>query len=161
MGPGSHITTISNATHHYIVYTTTLLSPTHNLISPILPHSSFFHLDWQCVPHYFRHYIVREPNSCCCIVYTKRPSSGKRETAVNDGGDDSTYSHVFTIRYSTLLCAFNDRTVKDMRKPKRYKAAKISFAPHTQNCHRINENGFRFCGNVFSYMPFQSVYHML
>lgn len=55
-----------------------------------------------------------------------------KQSVVDDGGDDSTYSHVFTIRCSTLLCAsFNDIELWRMRKPKRYKAAKISFAQHT------------------------------
>lgn len=99
MGPGSHIT-ISNVPHHYSVYTKTLSSPTHNLMSLILHHFSFFHSDWQWYDIIFgiiSSCEVRIASILQCCTYTKPHTLGKRETTGNDGSDDNTYSHVFTL----------------------------------------------------------------
>lgn len=121
MGPGSHIT-ISNAPHHYSVCTKTLSSPTHNLMSLILHHFSFFHSDWQCVRYYFQHYIVmRSPYSMYTTVYTehrKTPHSNKKPLSMME----VTIARIH-IRKSALLCAFIDRTEgyesqTDIKRPK-------------------------------------------
>lgn len=152
--------------HHFkcyasLQYTTTLSSPTHIVIlhSPIqfLPVGigNAYTLLFSTLSLYESRYIVYSVlYTTHTHIRTKRPTPGKRKTTVNDGGDDSTYSHIHIQNSTMLLCAFNDRT-EGYEKPKRYKAAEISFPP--DKIATVNENGFRFCGNVFSYVPFQSV----